>query len=148
MYLEELSDRPRFSTRAPIEGRDYAKGTPLDSFILPDAPFSWQEFLELTHDVLKTSKNPQELKLATMLYNAVGDRMGNPWAGDTSRIMQYHKARVALLARTQSKHRDVIVAMLKAGYSISAIANATGLHASSVRRWRHRLMTSDSQSFH
>ncbi len=147
MYLEELSDRPRISYRTPIEGRDYAKGTPLDSFILPDEPFTWQDFHQLARDTIKNAKSQQELKLAIMLSNAIANRMGNPWRGDTSHIVRMVEARLALLERTKSKHRDVIVAMLKAGYAINTIAEVTGLHASSVRRWRRQVAAYNSR-FH
>lgn len=147
MYATDLSDRPRISGRTPIPGIDCAHGTPLDSFILPDTQISWQDFYELSRDVMKNAKSRQELKLATMLNTAIGNRMGNPWAGDTSRIRRLAQARMALLERTKSKHRDVIVAMLQAGYEINAIADVTGLHASSIRRWRRQVAAYNSR-FH
>ncbi|MBN9138796.1 hypothetical protein [Nostoc favosum] len=147
MYLEEFADRPRISSRMPIAGVDYAHGTPLDSFILPDTQISWQDFHELARDTIKNAKSQQELKLAIMLSNAIANRMGNPWAGDTSRIRRQAQARMALLERTKSKHRDVIVAMLRAGYEINVIADVTGLHASSIRRWRRQVAAYNSR-FH
>lgn len=138
MHTTELSDRRGLSPmkRIPVEGVDYAKGTPLDSFILPDTDFTWMDFYELTRDAVKNARDRAELKMAMMLSDTMANRMGNPWAGDTSHIARMVKARIALHAKTKSKQRDVIVAMLRAGYEISRIADATGLHASTVRRWR------------
>ncbi|QND51539.1 hypothetical protein HB779_06210 [Phyllobacterium sp. 628] len=145
MYVEGLSDRPKITGRVLVEGKDYAKGTPLDSFIPGDTMMCWQDFYQLTHDVFRTAKDRQELKLAEMLYRAVGNRMGNPLAGDLNKIMRHHKARVSLLARTQSKFRDVIVSMLRVGYDVCTIAAVTGVHPSTVRRWRRWLAHSESR---
>lgn len=138
MHSVEISGRRSFlePTYTPVEGFHYSKGTPLDSFILPDTDFTWEDFYLLARDAVRNARTREELTQATMLEHTVATRMGNPWAGDTSRIARHTEARIALLARTKSKHRDVIVAMLQAGYEVDAIASATGLHASTVRKWR------------
>lgn len=138
MHATEVSDRRSYCAPkyTPIEGQHYAKGTPLDSFVLPDTDFTWMDFYELTRDAVKNARDRAELKLAMMLSDTMANRMGNPWAGDTSHIARMVKARIALLDKTKSPHRDVIIAMLRAGYDIARIAAATGLHASTIRRWR------------
>lgn len=131
-----------YNRRILREGVDYAKGTPAGSFIPGDTPLTWQNIYELSHEALKGALNPVEFKLANVLNRVIGNRMGNPWAGDTSRIRRQAQARIALLAKTRSRNRDVVVAMLRAGYDVRNIADTTGLHASTVRRWNRRVKLS------
>lgn len=137
--ITDLAERKRLLR----EGIDYAKGTPLDSFIPGDTPVTWQNVYELSYAAVKGAVSPSELRIAGLLNRIVGACIGNPWAGDVSRIRRQAEARIALLAKTRSKQRDVVLAMLRAGYDVRTIARSTRLHESTVRRWQRHMRLVD-----